>query len=318
MTCEQCYVCEQTVLQCSRTMLLAMTYDLCHGGHMVAEYPLLHTPYARWEHVWAHFNVQGNEVANGLAMDGMCSSPLRSKQVQQDLSDLESTVGLRGGSGSESEDTKMLWASPGIVPMDSDEMTREASGEPAPHGTESCNSCSSGSEESRVGYVCTTPTRGRKRPRGEPPTTPRAKRRRGHYLRQQARITATTAPQGTRDEDPHAGYVVTAPRRSERFQNWAPITATTYPQNRDTRPCCAKSPTPSKHNPQVHPNWQILDTQPRAHHGLGQRHHRGSGARVQCGDHVRDDEGHSGPPIQASRLAQGWEPAAHQPQAERR
>ena len=44
MTCEQCYVCEQTVLQCCRTMLLAMTYDLCHGGHMVAEYPLLHTP----------------------------------------------------------------------------------------------------------------------------------------------------------------------------------------------------------------------------------------------------------------------------------
>ena len=44
MTCEQCYVCEQTVQQCSRTMLLAMTYDLCHGGHMVAEYPLLHTP----------------------------------------------------------------------------------------------------------------------------------------------------------------------------------------------------------------------------------------------------------------------------------
>ena len=43
MTCEQCYVCEQTVLQCSRTMLLAMTYDLCHGGHMVAEYLLLHT-----------------------------------------------------------------------------------------------------------------------------------------------------------------------------------------------------------------------------------------------------------------------------------
>ena len=44
MTCEQCYAYEQTVLQCSRTMLLAMTYDLCHGGHMVAEYPLLHTP----------------------------------------------------------------------------------------------------------------------------------------------------------------------------------------------------------------------------------------------------------------------------------
>ena len=46
MTSEQCYVCEQTVLQCSRTMLLAMTYDLCHGGHMVAEYPLLHTPHS--------------------------------------------------------------------------------------------------------------------------------------------------------------------------------------------------------------------------------------------------------------------------------
>ena len=24
-----------------------MTYDLCHGGHMVAEYPLLHTPKTR-------------------------------------------------------------------------------------------------------------------------------------------------------------------------------------------------------------------------------------------------------------------------------
>ena len=30
----------------------------------------------RWEHVPAHVNVQGNEVANGLAMEGMCSSPL--------------------------------------------------------------------------------------------------------------------------------------------------------------------------------------------------------------------------------------------------
>ena len=29
----------------------------------------------RWEHVLAHVNVQGNEVANGLAMEGMCSSP---------------------------------------------------------------------------------------------------------------------------------------------------------------------------------------------------------------------------------------------------
>ena len=40
-----------------------------------------------------------------------------------------------------------------MVPMDSDEMTGEASGEPAPHGTESCSSCSSDSEESWVGYM---------------------------------------------------------------------------------------------------------------------------------------------------------------------
>ena len=109
----------------------------------------------RWEHVPAHVNVQGNEVANGLAMVGMCSSPLWSKQVQQDSSDSESTVGLRGGSRSESEDTKMLWASLGMVPMDSDEMTGEASGKPAPHGKELCNSCSLGSEESGVGYMQT-------------------------------------------------------------------------------------------------------------------------------------------------------------------
>ena len=105
----------------------------------------------RWEHVPAHVNVHGNEVANGLAMEGMCSGPLWSKQVQQDSSDSEFTVGLRGGSGPESEDTKTLWASLGLVPMDSDEMTGEASGEPAPHGSE----YSSGSEESGVGYMQT-------------------------------------------------------------------------------------------------------------------------------------------------------------------
>ena len=37
----------------------------------------------RWEHVPTHANVQGNEVANGLAMEGMCSSPLWSQQVPQ-------------------------------------------------------------------------------------------------------------------------------------------------------------------------------------------------------------------------------------------
>ena len=92
----------------------------------------------RWEHVPAHVNVHGNEVANGLAMEGMCSSPLWSRQVTQQLSSgSESMVRLRGGSGSESEDTKALRSSQGMVPMDSDEATGEASGEPTPRGTES-------------------------------------------------------------------------------------------------------------------------------------------------------------------------------------
>ena len=110
----------------------------------------------RWEHVPAHVNVQGNEVANGLAMEGMCSSPLWSQHVtqfvKQSSSGSESTVGLRGGSGSESEDTKALWSSLGMVPMDSDELTGEASGEPAPRGMESCNSSSSGSEDIGAGH----------------------------------------------------------------------------------------------------------------------------------------------------------------------
>ena len=95
-------------------------------------------------------DVKWNEVANGLAMEGMCSGPLWSKQVLQDSSDSESTVVLRGGSGSESEDTQTPWASLGLVPMDSDEMIGEVSGGPAPRGAESC---SWGSEESRVGYM---------------------------------------------------------------------------------------------------------------------------------------------------------------------
>ena len=54
----------------------------------------------RWEHVPAHVNVQGNGVVNGLAMEGMCSSPLWSQHVAPDSSSgSESTVGLRGGSG---------------------------------------------------------------------------------------------------------------------------------------------------------------------------------------------------------------------------
>ena len=108
----------------------------------------------RWEHVPAHVNVQGNEVANGLAMEGMCSSPLWSQQVtQQSSSGSESTVGLTGGSGSESEDTEALWLSLGMVPMDSDELRGEASGQPAPLGTKSFTLCSSGSEEIGAGYM---------------------------------------------------------------------------------------------------------------------------------------------------------------------
>ena len=108
----------------------------------------------RWEHVPAHVNVQGNEVANGLAMEGMCSSPLWSQHVaQQSSSGSESTVGLRGGSGSESEDTKALWSSLGMVPMDSDKLTGEASGEPAPRGRGSYNSSRSGSEDIRTGHT---------------------------------------------------------------------------------------------------------------------------------------------------------------------
>ena len=108
----------------------------------------------RWEHIPAHVNVQGNEVANGLAMEGMFSSPLWSQHVtQQSSSGSESTVGLRGGSRSGSDDTKALWSSLGMVPMDSDELTGEPSGEPAPRGMGSYNSSSSGSEDIRTGHT---------------------------------------------------------------------------------------------------------------------------------------------------------------------
>ena len=107
----------------------------------------------QWVHVSAHVNMQGNEVANGLAMECMCSSPLWSPQVTQQSSfRSESTVGSRGGSRCESQDTKALWSSLGMVPMDSHELTGEASGEPARRGMESCNLCSSGSEEMGAGH----------------------------------------------------------------------------------------------------------------------------------------------------------------------
>ena len=105
----------------------------------------------RWEHVPAHVNVQGNEMANGLAMEGMCSSPLWSQHAApKSSSGSESTVGLRGGSGSESEGTRALWSSMGMVPMDSDELTGQASGEPAPREMGPYSSSNTESEEMHV------------------------------------------------------------------------------------------------------------------------------------------------------------------------
>ena len=108
----------------------------------------------RWEHVPAHVNVLGNEMANGLAMEGMCSSPLWSQHAAPTSSSgSDSTVGLRGGSGSESEGTRALWSSLGMVPMDSDELTGEASGEPAPREMGPYSSSSTESEEMRTGHT---------------------------------------------------------------------------------------------------------------------------------------------------------------------
>ena len=108
----------------------------------------------RWEYFPAHVNVQGNEVANRLAMEGMWSGPLWSQHVaQQSSSGSESTVGFRGGSRSESEDTKALWSSLGMVPMDSDEVTGEAFGEPPPRGMGPYTSSSSESKDIRTGHA---------------------------------------------------------------------------------------------------------------------------------------------------------------------
>ena len=84
-------------------------------------------------------------------MEGMCSSPPWSKQVQQDSSESESTAS-EGEGRDQNRGHQNAMASLGLVPIDSDEMTGEASGEPKPHGTKAC---SSGSEESGVGYMQT-------------------------------------------------------------------------------------------------------------------------------------------------------------------
>ena len=87
-------------------------------------------------------------------MEGMCLSPLWSQHVvQHSSSGSESTIGLRGRSGSESEDTKALWSSLGMVPMDSDELTGEASGEPAPRGMGPNTSSGSDSEDISTGHT---------------------------------------------------------------------------------------------------------------------------------------------------------------------
>ena len=77
------------------------------------------------EHVPAHVNVYGNEVANGLAVEGMSSSPRWSTHVQLDLGS-ESKVGMRGGLDSDA--VEMMWEELGLWPIDSEELTREASG----------------------------------------------------------------------------------------------------------------------------------------------------------------------------------------------
>ena len=52
----------------------------------------------RWEHVSAHVNVHGNEVANGLATEGMCSNPVWSQKRHHDQGfDTGFMVGRRGG-----------------------------------------------------------------------------------------------------------------------------------------------------------------------------------------------------------------------------
>ena len=89
----------------------------------------------RWGRVPAHMNVYGNEVANGLAMEGMCFNPLWSQNVRQH-SESESTVGLQGGLGSNTEE--MMWVELGLRPMHSEELIGEASGVTLTHTRSGC------------------------------------------------------------------------------------------------------------------------------------------------------------------------------------
>ena len=101
----------------------------------------------QWEHVPAHVNLQGTEIANGLAMERMCSDLLRSRKFHTD-SGLESTLGLRGGLDSEA--VEAMWEELGLQPMDSEEMTGEASGAASTEDTQT-GSSSDSQEDSRGG-----------------------------------------------------------------------------------------------------------------------------------------------------------------------
>ena len=63
----------------------------------------------------AHVNVQGNEVANGLRLEGMCGSLLWSRSQRQDSWRSESSAGLQGGFGEQ----EGLWEELALQPMNS-------------------------------------------------------------------------------------------------------------------------------------------------------------------------------------------------------
>ena len=105
----------------------------------------------RREHVSAHVNVYGSELANWLAVEGMCSNPLWSKSVRQDLNS-GSTVGLRGGSDSDA--AEMIWEELGLRPMDSEELSGEAPGMPLIEGSCSESNCSENLRGGRGEWQC--------------------------------------------------------------------------------------------------------------------------------------------------------------------
>ena len=79
----------------------------------------------RWEHVLAQVNVYGNEVANGLAVEGTCSNPLWSRNVKQD-SKFRVYSGSVWGIGFVHGRNDLGRVGP--TAMDNEELTGEASG----------------------------------------------------------------------------------------------------------------------------------------------------------------------------------------------